>query len=106
MTHGMPMDFYFNEGVVLNEPIFDYWYDPGVDEPDDNYEQWWEDYIPGRLIYYYVLLCRRFRFSIDNTEVWERHERSERNAEEYNTRENMGRMIHDIMASEMQSHHH
>ena len=99
MIHGMPRDFFFNEGPVCNEPMCDYWYDPGAYEPDD-YEEWWEDYMPGRLIYYYVLLCRRFRFSIGNTEMWQRRERTECRTEERDAYENIGRKIVDIMSEE------
>ena len=64
------MDYYFNEGPVISEPIIHWWHEPDADESDD-YEQWWEDYIPGRLVYYYVLLCHHFGFPMIDTEIWE-----------------------------------
>ena len=100
MFHGMmPMDFYFNEGPVISDPIIHWWHDPDTDEPDD-YEQWWEDYMPGRLIYYYVLLCCRLGIPTIDTEIRERSERAERHTEEHNERQNMGRMIFDMMMEE------
>ena len=98
MFHGCPMDFYFGEGPIVPDPI-DWWYDPDEDESDD-YEQWWEDYMPGRLIYYYCLLCRRLRMRMIDTEISERFERTKRDDEEYNARENKGRAIFDIMTEE------
>ena len=74
-------------------------YDPDEDESDD-YEQWWEDYMPGRLSYYDCLLGRRLRMRMIDTEISERFERAKRDDEEYNARENKGRAIFDIMTEE------
>ena len=58
--------------------------------------------MPGRLIYYYVLLCRHLRIRPINTKISERRERAERDEEEYNDKQNKGRTIFDIMIEKSQ----
>ena len=78
MFHGCPMDFYFGEGPDVDCE----WCDEYCGRESNAYEQWWKnEYMPGRFIYYYFVLHRRFWLPRINTEIAKRYDRWEKSME-------------------------